>query len=179
MLDADNALLLVIDVQGRLAEIVSGSGSIRANVVRLVRGADLLGLPIVATEQAPEKLGPTVPEVAEALGARPRMAKVTFSAFADEGIRRAVEATSRRQILVCGIEAHVCVWQTVAGLLADGYHVEVVRDAVSSRAESNRETACARMQAEGARMTSTEMALFEMQRNCTGDRFRAISKLVR
>lgn len=179
MLKPEHTLLLVIDVQGKLAEIVDRSAPTRANVVRLIRGADLLEVPVLATEQVPKKLGPTVPEVAEALGDRPRPTKVTFSCLGDAAIREAVGAARRHQVLVAGIEAHVCVFQTVSDLLAAGYEVHVAKDAVSSRAAENREIACARMAAEGAVITSTETALFELQGDCLGDRFREISKLVR
>lgn len=179
MLKPESTLLLVIDVQGKLAEIVDRSESTRANVVRLIRGADLLEVPVLATEQVPDKLGPTVAEVAAALGDRPRPAKVTFSCLGDLAIRESVGAARRHQVLVAGIEAHVCVFQTVYDLLSAGYDVHVAKDAVSSRAAENREIACARMAADGAVITSTEMALFELQGDCLGDRFRAISKLVR
>ncbi len=179
MLDPQEVFLVVIDVQGKLAEIARDSESVRRNVVRLIEGAKLFDLPVVATEQVPEKLGETVPEVVRALGDLPRLTKVTFSCFEDEGIRGAFAATGRKTALVCGIEAHVCVYQTVSDLLAHGYAVHVAKDAISSGAEGNREVAGDRMAAEGAILTSTEMALFEMQHDCRGERFRELSRLVR
>jgi nicotinamidase-related amidase len=179
MLTPETAFLVVIDVQGKLAEIVDDAPALRRNVVRLIEGTSLFDLPIVATEQAPEKLGETVVEVRAALGDRPRLTKVTFSCGADEGIRAAFSATGRRQAIVCGIECHVCVYQTVMDLLADGFEVHLVADAVSSRAAANKGIAIARMAAEGAKITSTEMALFELKHDCLGDDFRKLSRLVR
>lgn len=179
MLKPESSYLVVVDVQGKLAEIVDGSPALRKNVVRLIEGAKLFGMPIICTEQVPDKLGATVGEVANALGGVPRLVKDTFSCWGDDVIRTAFRDTGRRRAIVCGIEAHVCVYQTVRDLLADGYEVHLVKDAVSSRSPENKEIACARMAADGALVTSTEMALFELQRDCRGDRFRALSKLVK
>jgi nicotinamidase-related amidase len=178
-LSAPDVFLVVIDVQGKLASIVHDSAAVRRNVGRLIEGAKLFGLPIVATEQVPESLGSTVPEVAEALGDRPRLTKTTFSCWRDPGIRAAFEATGRRTALLCGIEAHVCVWQTAADLLGAGYRVFVAVDAVSSRAPGNRDLALARLREAGAVPTSTEMALFELQEHCEGQRFRSLLRIIR
>jgi len=179
VLKPETALLSVIDVQGRLAHIVSGSEAMRSNVVRLIEGAKLFEIPVVATEQVPDKLGDTVPEIAEALGDIPRLVKETFSCYPEDGIREAYEGADRKEIIVCGIESHVCVYQTVMDLLRNEYRVHLVVDAIASRSEENKEIAVRRMEREGACLTTTEMALFELQHDCRGDRFRALSKLVR
>ncbi|MCU0728220.1 MAG: hydrolase [Planctomycetes bacterium] len=179
MLAGTEPFLVVIDVQGKLAEIVHDSGAVRRNVRRLIEGAKLFGLPIVATEQVPESLGATVPEVTEALGDLPRLTKTTFSCWRDPGIRAAFEATGRRTAILCGIEAHVCVWQTAADLLNAGWRVFAAADAVSSRVVANRDLALSRLRDGGAVLTSTEMALFEMQEHCEGKRFRSLLRLVR
>jgi len=179
VLKPETALLSVIDVQGRLALIVSGSEAMRLNVVRLVEGARLFDIPVVATEQVPDKLGDTVPEVVTALGDTPRLVKETFSCYPEDSIRSAYEGAKRNQIIVCGIESHVCVFQTVMDLLGNEFQVHLVVDAIASRSEQNKEVAVRRMEREGAYLTTTEMALFELQYDCRGDRFRALSKLVR
>lgn len=179
MLTPDTVLLNVIDVQGRLAEIVHGSEAMRANVVRLVEGAKLFDLPVVATEQVPDKLGETVPEVREALGDVPRLVKDTFSCWPGDAIRTAYEEAGRNQVLVCGIESHVCVYQTCMDLLENGYEVHLAVDAVASRSAESKAVAVRRLEREGALLTTTEMALFELQYDCRGDRFRALARLVK
>ncbi len=141
MLTPDTALLNVIDVQGRLAHLVEGSEAMRANVVRLVEGAKLFDLPVLATEQVPDKLGDTVPEIAEALGDVPRLVKDTFSCYPEESIRVAYEEAGRNQVVVCGIESHVCVYQTVMDLMENGYEVHLVVDAIASRSDANKAVA--------------------------------------
>ena len=179
MLRPETAFLAVIDVQGKLAEIVHDAEDTSWNIVRLVMGAKLLGVPIIATEQAPEKLGETVEDVRNALAGVPRLKKVTFSCCADETIDAAFRHTGRKQAILCGIEAHVCVYQSAMELLDKGYEVHVVTDATSSRAISNKETACARMSAEGAKLSTTEMCLFELKVDCLGDEFRKLSTLLK
>ena len=179
MLKPETALLNVIDVQGRLAHVVSDSEEMRRNVVRLIEGAKLFDIPILATEQVPDKLGDTVPEVVEALGSVERLTKETFSCYPEEPIREAYEAAGRKQVIVCGIESHVCVYQTVMDLLWNEFQVHLVVDAIASRSPRNRDVAVMRMEREGAYLTTTEMALFELQHDCRGERFRALSRLVK
>ena len=179
MLKPETAFLNVIDVQGRLAAIVFETEELHKNVVRLIEGVKLFDMPIVATEQVPDKLGDTSPDVAAALSDAPRLVKDTFSCYPTDVIREAYEATGRKQVIVCGIECHVCVWQTVRDLLGAGYEVQVAVDAVSSRSPVNKEIALRRMERAGALLTTTEMALFELQYDCRGDRFRQIARLVK
>lgn len=180
MLSIDNTVLLVIDVQGRLAQVMDRREALLANLTRLVKGAQVLGLPILWTEQVPEKLGPTLPELSELLiESSPPLSKSSFSCCGEPTFIEALQNAERSQVLVAGIETHVCVYQTARDLLSDGYEVHLVSDAVSSRAADNRELALATMQQAGASLTSTEMALFELLRVAEGDRFRAISKLVK
>lgn len=179
MLKPETAFLNVIDVQGRLATIAFESEELHRNVVRLIEGVKLFDMPIVATEQVPDKLGDTSPDIAAALGDVPRIVKDTFSCYPTDSIREAYEATGRMQVVVCGIECHVCVWQTVRDLLGAGYEVHLAVDAVSSRSAVNKEIAIRRMEREGALLTTTEMVLFELQHDCRGDRFRRIAKLVK
>ncbi|MDX1523371.1 MAG: hydrolase, partial [Anaerolineae bacterium] len=165
MLNIDNTILLVVDVQGRLAQVVDQPAQVQANVERMIRGAQVLGLPILWTEQVPEKLGPTVPELAELLvESSPSISKSSFSCCGAEPFMAALTAAGRGQVLLTGMETHVCVYQTALDLLNLDYEVHLVTDAVSSRTPENKTLGIERMQAAGATLTSTEMALFELLR---------------
>lgn len=180
MLTRDNTALLVIDVQGRLAQVMHEKEALFANVERMIKGAKILELPILWSEQVPEKLGPTLPEFAELLADSGQpISKASFSCCGVEPFMTALKATGRKQILVAGIETHVCVYQTALDLLNLGYEVQLVTDAVSSRTLENRALGIERIKEAGATLTGTEMALFELLRVAEGDQFRAISKLVK
>jgi nicotinamidase-related amidase len=174
MLERDRAALVVIDVQEGFRKAIDGFDDVVANAAILVQGARALGLPLVVSEQYPRGLGETVPELAEHLRDVPRVEKVVFSAAEAAGF----DLSGRDQAIVCGIEAHVCVSQTVLDLLADGVEVHVAADAVSSRRAYNRELALNRMERAGAVRSSTETALFELLRRAGTDEFKTIQRLV-
>jgi nicotinamidase-related amidase len=178
MLDKDNAALVVIDVQGKLAEAMDGKEDLFENVKRLVRGAKVLGLPVILTEQYPKGLGPTRPDIAELIDSEP-IAKTAFSCCGEPAFVEALEATGRRQVLLCGIETHVCVYQTAAGLIDMGYGTHVVLDAVSSRTARNRRLGIEKMKDCGAQITGVEMALFEMLKVAGGDEFKQMIQIVK
>jgi nicotinamidase-related amidase len=180
MLEASKTALVFVDVQGKLAQLMHEKQALFSNLVKLVEGAKVLELPIVWMEQNPDGLGPTIPEAAEAMpeGLSP-IPKFSFSCCGEPEFVRALEATGRRQVLICGIESHICVFQTTLELIGRGYGVQVVADAVSSRAAGNRELGLARMKEAGATLTSVEMALFEMLRVAQGYRFKQIVKIVK
>lgn len=178
MLTKDNTGLLVIDIQGKLSELIHESGALFAQVKTLIKGANLMGLPIVCLEQLPNKLGRTREEIAELLP-QPAFEKSTFSGWRTEAIAHKIKDTGCEHWLVVGIEAHVCVYQTVADLLANGFMVEVVTDAVGSRVLANKDLAISKMESLGARLTSVEMALFELQEIAEGDEFRQLIKIVK
>ena len=175
----ENAALIVVDVQGKLASLMHDREQLYRNLQILVKGARILELPVYWLEQYPEGLGPTIPEVAELLTGLEPMPKVCFSACGLEEFAQKLRAEGRQQILVCGIETHICVYQTVRDLLADGYHVQVVADAVSSRTAGNRQIGLDRMAGLGAHITSVEMALFELLRQADTPPFKEIARLVR
>ncbi len=179
MLTADASVLLLIDIQGNLAQLMHDRQTLFKNLQILIKSARILDVPIVWMEQIPEKLGHTVPVVAGLLRDRRPMAKTTFSCCADPDIMAAIEAAGRRQVLVTGIETHICVYQSTRDLLQRGFEVHVISDAVSSRVIENKEIGLARMKQEGALISSVEMALFEMLREAAGDRFRQIVKLLK
>jgi nicotinamidase-related amidase len=174
-LDPGRAALVIVDVQEGFRRAIDGFERLAAATATLLRGAIVLGVPVVVTEQYPRGLGPTVPEVAEHLpaGLEP-ITKTVFSAVAADGF----DLSGRDQAIVCGIEAHVCVNQTVLDLLAAGVEVHVVRDAVGSRAEENRELGLAKAERAGAWQTSVETALFELLGEAGGEDFKAVQGLV-
>ena len=181
-LDRASAILVVIDVQEKLMPVIDGREDVERNVERLVRGCHILGVPALLTEQYVKGLGATVPRVRgafeETTGYR-AIEKDCFSAAGCDAFAAQLAALDRRQVLVCGVETHVCVYQTVKDLLAGGRDVTVIADAVSSRAPQNRSIALQRMVSDGAHISSTEMALFELLRVSGTDEFRAVSRLVR
>jgi len=179
MLHAENAVLLIVDVQGKLAQLMYRKEELFANLQRCVCGARVLGLPIILVEQNPDGLGPTIPEVAGLLeGVRP-ISKFSFSCCGNDGFMDAVKSTNRTQILITGIEAHVCIYQTARDLLAQGYGVQVIADAVSSRTAENKQIGLDRIKSRGGVVTSVEMALFEMLKEAKGDKFKEILRVVR
>ncbi len=180
MLDTNNTILLVVDMQVRLARVMDGQEALFANMERMIKGAQALELPILWTEQVPEKLGPTLPEFSEVLidNSQP-IAKSSFSCCGNETFMNALQATHRKQILLTGIEAHVCVYQTGLDLLNLGYDVHLIADAISSRTPANRNLAIERMQKAGATLSGTEMSLFELLGGAEHEAFRTVSKLVK
>ena len=180
MLTVDNTALVVIDVQGKLAEIMHDKENLFANLERIIKGVQVLDIPIIWTEQVPEKLGPTLPQFSELLtGSSNPISKSSFSCCGVSPFTDALKSLGRQQILISGIETHVCVYQTTLDLLADGYEVQIITDAVSSRTPENRHIALARLKDAGAILTSTEMALFELLRVAEGTEFRQIAKIVK
>ena len=180
MLNVKDTALIVIDVQGKLAQLMHQKERLFANIKRMIKGTQVLDIPLLWTEQAPDKLGPTTPEIAKLLAESVRpISKSSFSCCGHAPFMDAFKALDRRQVLLTGIEAHVCVYQTALDLLDMGYEVQVVTDAVSARIAENKQIGIDRMQAAGAALTSTEMALFELLRVAAGDQFKAITKIVK
>jgi nicotinamidase-related amidase len=164
-------------VQAKLIPLVPGHQTIIWNIRRLLDGADALGVPVFATEQYPKGLGPTTAELAPRLGSP--VAKLAFSCAGCGEIVEALDAQGRHKVLVAGIEAHVCIQQTVLDLLSAGFRVYVVVDAVGARHDIDCQTALKRMDSCGATLTTTETALFEWCREAGTPAFKTISQLVR
>lgn len=175
-LDRERAVLVVVDVQEAFRKALADFEDIARASAVLARGAAELGLPVIVTEQYPKGLGRTVDEVAEALpdGVEP-LEKVRFSAAEADGF----DLGGRDQALVCGIETHVCVNQTVLDLLGRGTGVQVVADAVGSRTAANRELGLERMERAGAALTSVETALFELLGGSDAPEFKKLQALVK
>ncbi len=179
MLTEDKAVLAIVDVQGKLAEQMHEREALFANLRRLIRGAHELSLPLLVTEQNPDGLGPTRPEIADLLADVERIPKLSFSCCGEPRFTEALAALGRPQVLLAGTEAHICVYQTAAQLVQNGYEVEVVADAVSSRTAPNREIGIEKARAAGARITSVETALFELLGSADHPQFKAILRLVK
>jgi nicotinamidase-related amidase len=177
-----DAVLIVIDVQEKLMPVIHEHEIMLHNVERLVRGAHILGVPALLTEQYVKGLGPTVPAVRKAfeetIGYRP-IEKSCFSGYGCDAFRSELEKTARHHAIIAGVEAHVCVCQSAIDLIEAGYDVTVIVDAVSSRSAHNKEIAIERITAEGGRLGSTEMTLLELLGEAGTDEFRAISALIK
>jgi nicotinamidase-related amidase len=203
MLHRDRAVLVVIDVQERLLPFIHESESVVLQCVRLVRGFHILQAPVLVTEQYRKGIGPTDDRIVEAVlhpesveqplparrehgfeappppdGFRP-IEKMTFSCAEHPPFMEALEATGRRQALLCGIESHVCVLQTALHLVERGYEVHLAADAVSSRSPRNVELALRRMEQAGVRLTSVEMGIFEMLHESGTPEFKRWSRQIR
>ena len=170
---------MVVDVQERLVPAIFENERLVRNVVRLIRGAGILGVPVFATEQYRKGLGATVPEVAAALGEDIPIEKLSFSACGAAGLTDALRAKGVSDVIVCGIEAHVCVCQSCLDLLAEHYRVFVVADAVGSRTQENCRIGLERVRESGAVIVSTEMILFELLEKAGSEEFKRILELVK
>jgi len=174
-----NSVLIVIDVQGKLADAVQRSELLQENVRKLIEAAHILDIPILVTEQYPKGLGHTVPLLSKALADAPVIEKTSFSCCGALQFEHAMMELHKTDVILCGIEAHVCVYQTARDLLARGYNVHLVSDAVSSRTEENRHVGIHAMERRGAVLTSTEMLLFELLEESGTEMFKKISSLVK
>ena len=178
MLAVDTCALVVIDIQEKLAQLMYRKESLFESAQKLIKGIRVLEIPIVVTEQYPKGLGPTVPELARSLSGPP-LVKDSFSCAREPAVRAAIEAVGRRQAVVAGIEAHVCVLQTALDLAAAGFQVHVPHDAVCSRRPVDKKWALERMAAAGVAVSTTESALFELLERCGTDEFKAVSRMIR
>lgn len=178
-LNTDNAVLLLIDFQERLFPAMHEKAKLLNNVLKLVKGMQVLEVPIIVTEQYPRGLGPTIPEIKELIPGIKPVEKVCFDCNDEATFGEALGSLKRRQVLIAGIEAHICVYQTAMSLARAGYEVQVVGDCVSSRDPENRLVALFKMGAAGISPTTTEMALFELLKVASGDKFKQISAIVK
>lgn len=179
MLSQNNTALVIVDVQGKLATLMYKQEKMHDALVKMIKGAQMLELPVFWLEQLPEKLGRTTPEVADELEGVSPIAKASFSACGQQTFMGSLKASGKTQILLAGIEAHICVYQTALDLMASGYEVEVVVDATSSRSEHSKRLALDKLARMGAEMTNVEMSLFELMRTAKCDVFRDVAKLVK
>lgn len=182
LVDPDDSTLLIVDMQTRLAAAMEpvAWARVRDSTRLLARAAGELGLPVVVSQQYPTGLGPTAPEIVADLPAQAQtLDKTCFSVAGDDDLAEALRMTGRDQVVICGMEAHVCVLQSAAGLAAAGYRPFVVADAVCSRDDAHSANALDRMRASGLAVTNRESVLFEWLRDARHDRFRAVTTLLK
>ncbi len=179
MLDEKNCCLVIIDVQGKLAQIMYNSEVLFKNIQILIKAAKILSIPIIWCQQIPKALGVTVPQIANLLTDNEPVNKSCFSCCGAHEFKEKISSLGRSQVMLCGIEAHVCVYLTSIDLIADGKEVHIIADAVSSRTSENRQIALERMLAEGAKISSTEMAIFEILKSAEHPQFKQIIQLVK
>ena len=149
------------------------------NAGKLIQAARIMHLPTLVTLQNPEKMGDTIPEIKELLPPHDPISKMAFSCCGDQGFKLRLQGLGKKQVILCGVEAHVCISQTAHDLLANGYRVHVPEDAVCSRKESDWRAGLEKMRQSGIIITSTETVIFELVERAGTDEFREILKLVR
>ncbi|WP_428908147.1 hydrolase [Niallia sp. Krafla_26] len=178
MFTVEEACLIVIDVQGKLANIVNESETIISNIAKLVQSMKVLNVPVIWMEQNPSRLGGTKSEIAQYMTGKP-IEKMDFNGCLNDDVQAAIKESGRTKFLITGIETHICIYQTARALKSQGYEVEVVVDAVSSRTKENKEIGITKMQSLGILPTSTEMILYELLQTGEHEKFKEILKLVK
>ena len=179
LLDVTQSLLLIIDAQERLMPTIAHHDRLIDRMLVLLRSAAELGVPVMATEQYPKGLGHTIPAIAAQLEGHPVLEKTAFSATEEPGLEEQVRAFRRPQIVIAGVEAHICVLQTAIGLQARGYTPLVIADAVGSRQDESKDIALHRLKGCGIVVATVEMVAFEWLRRAGTDAFKRVSKLIR
>jgi nicotinamidase-related amidase len=179
MLKIDNTALIIVDIQGNLALAMHEKELLFMNTQKLIKGIHALKIPVLWTEQNPLKMGPTIPEIRDLLSGTQSISKMSFSCCQNDQFLQALKTLNRRQILISGIEAHICIYQTTLDLIDLGYEVQVVTDAVSSRTIENKQAGLQKMKDAGARWTSVETALFEMLKTADRKEFKEILNIVK
>lgn len=180
MLDLKRCALLVIDVQEKLFPQMWNAAALTRQVEILLQAVTTLELPLCCTEQYPQGLGPTLPGFTQ-LWPNPTtpIPKTAFSCCGESAFIAALQASRRDQLLVCGIESHICVYQTVRDLLGMDYEVQVLSDATGSRSEANHQLGLERCREQGATLSSVELALFELLGDARHPAFRKVAKLIK
>ena len=178
-MDKSNTGLLVVDIQGKLARQIHDSSAFISRCATLIKAAKALELPVVIIEQNPTKLGATVEELRLLLPHHPRHTKYAFNGCEDEFVMNAIKHAHADEWLVCGIEAHICVYQTSVGLQQAGLDVHVVSDCVASRDPTNHALALHKYREHGLSVTGMEMCLFELMKDCRDPAFRTILPLIK
>jgi nicotinamidase-related amidase len=179
MLTAERTVLVVIDFQGNLAQAMADRDALFENARKMIQGIQVFDIPLIVTEQIPAKLGPTIPEISNLLQGVTPIAKESFSCCQNDVFMQALKKTGREQILLTGIETHICVYQTALDLISAGYPVCVVSDAVSSRTAGNREIGLQLIRDAGGTITSTESVLFELLQTAAHEKFKDIFRIVK
>lgn len=178
LLERATTALLVIDIQERLMPAIYNKDEVFANASKLIKGAEILGIETIVTEQYPKGLGNTCKEI-ELPATIAVIEKICFSCLQNNTVNEQLKLTNRKSLLICGAEAHICLLKTCLDALQAGYEVHIVADAAGSRTAQNHQLAIERMKQSGAFIVSTEMALFMLLNQAGTDEFKAISKLIK
>ena len=179
LLSAENACLLIVDVQQRLLTAMDSPRAVMSGCSLMMKAAGVLDVPMVVTEQYPEGLGPTVEPLAELAPEDAFFSKLHFSSARNPAIRGKIDSLKPDQVVIGGIEAHVCVLQSAIGLKGAGYEVFVVADATSSRSASNHAAAMSRLREEGVDIVTSEMIVFEWLEKAGTPEFKELSRLLK
>ncbi len=179
MLTINNTVLLIVDVQGKLAHLMHEKEHLLENITRIIRGAQSLDVPILLAEQNPDGLGPTIPELIGLFADPKPISKSSFSCCGNDRFLNELKALQPENVLMAGIETHVCVYQTARDLIKADYTVEIIADAVSSRTIENKIIGLDKIRNIGAGITSVETALFELIETAQDDRFKKILEIVK
>lgn len=175
----DNTVLVLVDVQGRLAQLMFEKDKLFKSLETLVRGMKILDVPVIWMEQIPSKLGPTIGFLSELLKGEHPIEKSSFSCCSEPRFMDRLIGLGKKQVLICGIETHICVFQTAHDLLEKGYEVQVISDCVGSRTLENKQVGLDRIRGKGGQVTCLEMAFFELMKKAQGETFSQMIKLVR
>ena len=179
MLTAENTLLLVVDVQGNLARVMSDKETLFKSIIKMIKGARVLGIKMIVTEQNPRGLGPTIPDISEHLKNIEPISKFSFSCCDNDQFMQTLKSMNPENIIIAGIESHICVYQTTRDLVNLKYNVQVLSDAVSSRTAENKQIGLEKAKAAGAGITSVETALFELLKDAQRKEFKKILNIVK
>lgn len=179
MFAIDKSVMLLVDVQGQLAQLMHGKDDLFTHLEIMIQGVKIMGIPIIWMEQIPSKLGPTTDRIAALMEGDLSIEKSSFSCCGEPEFMARFEALGRRQVILTGIETHICIYQTGMDLLNRGCEVQVVSDCVSSRTLENKNIGISRLERSGAGITSVEMLFFELLKTAQGDIFKQIVKLIK
>lgn len=178
ILRRESTALLIIDIQEKIMPAIMNSERVIENTLKLIKGFKVMNLPVIYTEQYPKGLGPTAASLKEELTGE-AVQKMTFSCFGAGDLFKELIVKKITQVVLCGVESHVCVQQSAMDLTENGFQVYLAADAASSRRELDYQTAMDRMRMNGIQVTTTESILFELLNVCGTDEFKAVSKIVK
>lgn len=178
-INAEDTVAIVVDFQEKLVQAMEDNDSVISKAEVLIKGLNEIGVPCIVSQQYTKGLGPTVPPIAQALGNFNPIEKTEFSCYQNAELKSAIEGCGKKTALICGVEAHICVLQTIIDMKAAGYNVVMVQDCVASRSNKDKDIAVKRASQEGAFITTCEAVLFELIKGSSSPHFKTISKLVK
>jgi nicotinamidase-related amidase len=179
ILNKSQTALLIVDVQQKINAVMMHPDTVVESIVKLIKACQILNVPIFITEQYPKGLGPTETKILQALDGNRPIQKMTFSCCGADHLLKQLKDNRIRQVIITGIESHVCVQQTALDLLAQNIQVHIPKDAVSSRKELDYQTALERMSKAGIVLTTVEAALFELLQQAGTPEFKQITQLIK